>query len=175
MMDTPADVHVVALRPEEAADVQALAEECAQYFLETFGRAPAADEGPSLFTELPPGAKYADKAVAGARDRDGRLVAVADIVRDWPDEETWTIGLVLVVPDMRRLGIGSAIVEGIALEARRAGASRLRLAVYVDRLEAVSFWEHHRFETAGLQLRETELGERELLVMVRDLGGAAEA
>jgi GNAT superfamily N-acetyltransferase len=165
----PKGLRLAVLTSDDGPEVQTLAEACPDYFLETFGLAPGPAEAQSLFTALPDGRSYDDKRVLGIRDPAGKLLAVADVVRGWPDGQTWMIGLLLVVPAARRKGIGGRFVEDLARQARQAGARRLRLGVFVDRQAAMRFWERHGFEPAGMQLRETDLGERELVVMVRDL------
>jgi GNAT superfamily N-acetyltransferase len=165
----PSGIRTVTLTSDDGPEVQILAQACADYFLETFGRPSGPEDAHSLFTALPEGRGYDDKRVLGIRDAAGRLLAVADVVRGFPDSRTWIIGLLLVVPDARRKGLGGEFVEYLAVQARRAGARRLRLGVFVDRQAAMRFWERHGFAPAGMQLRETDLGERELVVMVRDL------
>jgi GNAT superfamily N-acetyltransferase len=168
-MGLPAGMTVKVLGADDAPEVQVLAEACTDYFMETFGSPPGPAEAESLFTALPDGCSHDDKRVVGLRDAEGRLVAVADVVRGWPDAETWIVGLLLAAPDMRSHGIGGAFVEDLAREAGQAGARRLRLGVFVDRQAAMRFWERHGFEATGMQLRDTALGQRELVVMVRDL------
>jgi GNAT superfamily N-acetyltransferase len=164
------DMELEELSVEDRAEVQALAEACEDYYIETEGHRPGQTEAMTILSELPGGSAHETKHVFGVRDPDGALVAIVDLVHGWPDADTSMIGLMLVAPDHRDHGLGGALVEHIAQEAADAGAGRLRVAVYAERPAAVRFWERHGFVRVDALDRETESGARELLVMVRDLG-----
>ena len=170
-MSPHADMSLDELSIEDRAAVQALAEACEDYYLETDGHRPGPAEAHSILSEAPEGRDARDKHVFGLRDSNG-LAALADVVHGWPDPETWMIGLLLVSPDHRDHGLGGHLVEELAQEAAAAGAGRLRVGVLAERAAAVRFWERHGFRTVEAQVHETESGAHDLLVMVREVARA---
>lgn len=69
----------------------------------------------SLYIALPSGSTYDDKAllVGRARDEEGEIVVVVDVVRDHPDVGTWWIGFILVKPRRQRNGLGRLVLDGV--------------------------------------------------------------
>jgi GNAT superfamily N-acetyltransferase len=166
--DSP-DIALVELHLEDVAEVQRVMEWCEDYFAETHGRVAAPTEAESLFAHRPPGASSEAKHVWGALGGDGRLVAVADVIEGWPDPETWMLGLLLVEPGERDRGLGGAIVEELADRAVAVRVHRLRAGAFRNRPAAVRFWRAHGFAEEGVVLRDEGVGERELVVLVREL------
>jgi ribosomal protein S18 acetylase RimI-like enzyme len=171
---SPADMRLWDLSPDDRSEVQALAESCEDYYLETEGRRPGPADVASILAERPAGSHEHDKHVLGVRDDDGTLAALVDVVHGWPDPETWMIGLLLVSPDHRDHGLGARLVAALAADAADAGARRLRVGVLGERAAAVRFWERQGFGVVETVDRETDSGAHELLVMVRELPIAGE-
>lgn len=171
-MSRPLDISYVELGFGDIPEIQRVLVSCEDYFAETRGRSAQATEARTVFDELPPGCSPTQKHVLGCRDAEDRLVGAADVVEGWPDAETWMIGLLVVEPLSRGHGIGGSFVTGIATLARAAGARRLRVGVFAHRPAVVRFWEQQGFAIVARMLRDEGLGERELVVLVRELDPA---
>src|SRR5258708_9827355 len=84
--------------PGDEARLQALLESDPDYFKVIQGAPPRSTEAKDQLSDLPEGKKYDDKFVYAIFDRDDALAALIDLVRAYPDAETWFLGLVFVAP-----------------------------------------------------------------------------
>ena len=73
-----------------------------------------------------------DKRTIGLFTADRTLVGVLDAIMDWPDDGTWTIGMLLLDPAHRGAGTGSAFFAAFAEWASSEGARGLRTALTSD-------------------------------------------
>ena len=88
------------------------------------------------------------------------LVAVIEILRDWRVAGTWTIGLLLLDPLVRRRGAGTALVDALDTCAAQSGAERLRVVVRKANLGGLAFWRRLGFEDVPLDSEEAVAMER---------------
>jgi len=140
------------LTPLDAPALQHLYEQCLDYCLMVDGRPPAPDAAAEDFRSAPPGKALADKSMFGIVNPQGQLAGLLDYVHRYPDETTWWIGLLLLAPEARAHGLGSAVVRGFARYAQAHGAQALMLGVVADNTRAHQFWTQQGFE----QVRVTE-------------------
>jgi len=75
------------------------------------------------------------------------LVAYAEVLRGFAHRRQWIIGIVLVDPAMRGVGIGQAIVEAVAEDARTGGVESLAVGVIATRERSLAFWVREGFTT----------------------------
>src|SRR5437870_7991873 len=94
----------------------------------------------SLFSGLPPGKTYDDKFLFGLICGSA-LVGVIDLLRAWPTETSWTLGLLMLDPDIRGRGVGKAVVRTLEAWIRSQGAKVMRIGVVERNTRAISFWE----------------------------------
>ncbi len=135
-----------ALAPPDAPAVQLLYEKCLDYCLLVDGHPAAPDAGAEEFSSVPPGRALADKFIFGFVDSRGQLVGLLEGLCAYPDEGTWWIGLLLLAPEARAHGLGSAAVRGFAGYAQAHGAQALMLGVVADNTRAYQFWARQGFE-----------------------------
>ncbi len=149
-------------RGDEAgrAALQALLERCADYMTLEDG-APARPQAASdLLEALPPGRRHEQKHVLGlARAAGESLVAVIDVVRDFPDEKDWFVGLVLIDPPERGRGIGAAVMRDLEGWFRGQGGVASYLAVLERNPDAQRFWIRQGYQLIDRRVRVT--GARE--------------
>src|SRR5690349_16168447 len=88
--------------------LQKLSEDSKEYIKLIEGRAPRLNDAENLLKALPEGKSIKDKFVLGIYDRDA-LIGVIDLIKDYPEEKIWFIGLLLLSPEYRGKGLGSKI------------------------------------------------------------------
>jgi ribosomal protein S18 acetylase RimI-like enzyme len=131
--------------------VQELIESDAGYTERITGYPPGAADAQSLLMMQPEGLAEGAKVVLGAWDGD-QLVAVADLLRGYPNGHTAFIGLLEVHGEHQGKGVGRAAYE---LVERYVGEKWpevrvLRLAVVDTNAEqAAGFWARQGFEATG--------------------------
>ncbi|MEX0690536.1 MAG: GNAT family N-acetyltransferase [Gemmatimonadales bacterium] len=120
------------LTPPDLHALQALFERGSDYFERVTGRPPAADEAPRAFVAGPPTKEVNDKRTVGLFTLEHALVGVLDAIADWPDDGTWTVGMLLLDPAHRGFGVGSAWFAEWCTWAASEGARGVRTAVTSD-------------------------------------------
>lgn len=163
--------HTRLLGPPDLGRVQELFEASSEYFRAFTGQPPARDEARRAFVAGPPSKSVNDKSVLGVFSSAEVLLAVADVIRDWPAEATWSVGMLLVHPDHRRQGLGSSFARELERWAVAHGARKIRTAVPSGNEEAVAFLRglHYR---AGETMPSYRAGDREVAITFyeRDAG-----
>jgi ribosomal protein S18 acetylase RimI-like enzyme len=109
--------------------LQALFESDPDYFEVTQGTPPRSTEASDLLSDLPEGKNYCDKFVYAIFDRDNALAALVDLVRAYPDDKTWFLGLIFVAPASRNAGLGTRLLHAIFAEIKQHGGRAVRLGV----------------------------------------------
>ena len=89
-------------------------------------------------------------------ERDGRLIGTAfarvHAVSSMSDELAAELANLVVAPDMRRQGVGRALVAEVARWARRKGAHRVVVKTYSKNAPARLFWEDLGFAPRLVQM-----------------------
>lgn len=137
------DTLIKLLDPKlDLAALQSLYESASDYFI-LIQNAPADKEtAQELFTMLPPNKDYDDKYVLGVYSRvTETLIAIIDIVRDFPVAGEWIIGLILFAPTSRGLGLGKQVYSALSSFCRNAGATSIRIGVLESNPQAQRFWQ----------------------------------
>ncbi len=112
----------------------------------------APDKAHAIFTDLPLGKALHDKFVWGVFD-DGAVVAVIDLIRDYPTPDTWVLGLLFVTPQLRNEGLGARMIDAVCRHAAEEGGAKLRLAVTHKNTDAQRFYVRAGFSNAGTRDR----------------------
>jgi ribosomal protein S18 acetylase RimI-like enzyme len=131
MLRLSVDLRGYSVRLAESADearLQALLESDPDYF-KLIGAAPRPTEAKDQLSDLPEGKKYDDKFVYVIFDHDDAPIALIDLVRAYPDAETWFLGLLFVAPESRNMGLGTRLLDAIFAEIKQQGGRALRLGV----------------------------------------------
>lgn len=144
-------------------ELQKLFEDSKDYIELIEGRLPQADEAADLLQTLPPGKTLKDKFVLGVYEKD-LLIGVIDLIKDYPEENIWFIGLLLLSPEYRNKGLGHKIYnklknELISLEQLKA----IRISVSEQNTQALDFWRELGF--TDLYSKKENRGDQELNFM----------
>lgn len=108
---------------------------------------------------LPPRTPRESKFYLGFWDK-GTLVAILDLILDYPAEKTAFIGLFMMHAAYQNRGIGSAILRDILLYLQSLEYKEVRLGVDKGNPQSYAFWVKNGFVTTG---------EEQYLLMSRKL------
>ena len=98
---------------------------------------------------LPPGRKIADKHYLGYF-KDGRLIAVLDLIEGYPNADTAFIGFFMVEASLQGAGVGSGMIGELCRFLHGCGFSAVRLGWVKGNPQAERFWHRNGFaETCG--------------------------
>lgn len=146
--------------PGARAALQALLERCADYMTLEDGAPPGPSAAADLIEALPPDRTHEDKHLLALAPAAGEpLVAVIDVVRDFPGERDWFVGLVLIDPAARGRGLGAAVMADLEEWLRGQGATASYLAVLERNPDAQRFWTRQGYQLIDRRVRVT--GTRE--------------
>ncbi|MBK7032054.1 MAG: GNAT family N-acetyltransferase [Ignavibacteria bacterium] len=98
-----------------------------------------------LLQNVPPSTAKEDKIVLGFHDETGLLVAICDLLRNYPSAGEWWIGLLMIDPKYRSAGLGTQILQDVVNMARAEEATALWVAPLEQNPNAQRFWERHGF------------------------------
>jgi GNAT superfamily N-acetyltransferase len=114
---------------EDEAQLQALFELDPDYFKLVEGAPPGPTAAKDHFGGLPDGKEYCDKFDYGVFDSNGALIAVIELVRGYPNDEIWFLGLLFVAPASRSKGLGSRLLEAICAHVGQRAGLAIRLCM----------------------------------------------
>lgn len=120
-------------------------ERCTDHFELVFGHPPGPAERQSTFIALPEGKTYDDKFTFVLLFED-TVVGDLDLIRDYPESGEWWLGVLLLDPSIRGLGLGSDLVAVFSSWVKENGGRALRLAVATQDADALRFWQKLGFE-----------------------------
>jgi RimJ/RimL family protein N-acetyltransferase len=140
------DYSVHRLLLEDMGEIQELWEKCLDYMLLVDGHAADPNVVAKEFQSVPPGNSLDDKFVFGIVNQQNDLVGLLEALRWYPDKNTWWIGLLLFVPEVRSQGIGQQVLEGFAEYVWASGCQAIMLGVVEENTRAYRFWSRMGFE-----------------------------
>ena len=128
--------------PADEPALQRVLESCADYYELVLGSPPRQAEAAAVSLDGPEeGADPAGKMLYGIWKPGGEeLIGVLDMFSDYPHAGAWYIGLLLLVPEVRKSGIGRSVVEALIGVAQRSGARELQLNVVEQNAVGLRFW-----------------------------------
>ncbi len=148
---------------EDKDKVMDLFRECEDYFVLTEGTKP--DECDSFFNDLPPKKTIEEKYLYGVFDNNS-LIAAIDIVLNYPEKGEWIIGLLLIHPKTRGIGLGKELHNLIEKLAINEGAEKLTIGVMEQNTNALIFWNKIGYkQTKITEPRKFGIKESKVVVM----------
>ncbi|GAB78478.1 Acetyltransferase (GNAT) family protein [Austwickia chelonae] len=144
--------------PHEA-DVLALFGRCEDYFVAATGFPAAAGDVQSLFYSLPPGVDLEMKRLLVIRDGN-TVVGLVDVIDNYPDVDSCSVGIFLIEPGSRRQGLGRHMALRLAEELRRLGRKRVTATCPRDWAPGIAFLEHLGFQIDAPERPGPEIGNR---------------
>lgn len=95
---------------------------------------------------LPPDKGDDDKFYVGFFEKES-LVAIMDLILDFPAEKIAFIGLFMTNIQYQNKGIGSEIISEIVTQLKLLGYKKMRLGVDKGNMQSYSFWSKNNFKT----------------------------
>ena len=166
------------LTPEELPLLQTLCERCAEAIEQNTGLEPGLSleqilglpPGPSMAQDLahalPPSKGYEDKFLLGIFARPEELGGVLDVIRDYPTQGEWWLGVLMLDPARRGQGLGEGVCRAIERWAKDAGGHSLRLVVSAQNRRAHQFWQHLGFEELERRIRKLSDGQESVGIIM---------
>ena len=99
----------------------------------------------------PPGKTTDDKYFLVFFQKDQTLIAILDLIFDYPKPQVAYIGLFMMHVSEQGKGTGSKIMKGVCKQLANQGITCVRLGCIRGNEEAASFWKHNGFYTLGEQ------------------------
>ena len=110
--------------------------------------------------ELPPGKTYEDKFYIGFF-KNNRLIALMDLILDFPSNDIAFIGLFMMSKEFQGKGIGSFIIGECTSCLRKEGFVSIQLGTDRENPQSNSFWSKNHFhkinEKSDYIIRELKL------------------
>ena len=97
---------------------------------------------------LPDGVDIKDKYYIGLYD-DDRLICIVDFIDNYPGSKIIFIGLFMVNGKISNQGVGTDIIDELAVSFKRMGYHSLRLAYDRDNPQSSCFWKKNGFVKIG--------------------------
>ncbi|MCC5672908.1 GNAT family N-acetyltransferase [Kocuria rhizophila] len=147
-VDEPAELR--RLRPEDAPALQELLEATPGYTRRISGHAPLPGDAAEILSTLPPGLAREQKYDVGLF-RGPTLVAMADVIRNFPEVHHAHIGLLLVRQGHQGKSLGRAMHDAVTnLVSDWPEVTTLRLGIVeTNAASAVGFWRALGYEPTG--------------------------
>ena len=99
---------------------------------------------------LPPRMKYEDKNYVGYFEED-KLVAIMDLILNFPNQETAFIGFFMMDKTYQRKGVGTEIFEGCCKTLIDEGYQYIRLGFAKGNPQSEGFWLKNGFARTGVE------------------------
>lgn len=164
LADLSFDCQVRELTGEDASEILALSQGNPLFYQHC--PPPATRE--SILADLralPPGTAREDKYYLGFF-REGKLIALMDLIFHYPDRKRAFIGLFMVEQACQGRGVGSRIIEETAGFLKRRSFEAVRLAYAGGNPQSRSFWRKNGFVETG---EKTDKGDYVAVAMERRL------
>ncbi len=139
-----AGLTALPLTDAEAPALQSLLERCHDYFDLVEGHPPGPDAALHELQDRPPDCAPENIDCIGFSDG-ATLKAVICALYNYPIQNAWYVGLMLLDPAWRSRGHGSAIYGAFENWAAAEGANTITLAVVAANPRAAVFWERQGF------------------------------
>lgn len=149
-------------------EIKHLYDLCSDYHIMSSGRNATDEDVDSIF-------KYSerktleDSLTLGVYNKYGLLIGMVDIFKNYPENGTWMIGLLLLSPKERNKNLGKIIHEEIKKYALTQGADTFRIGVLEQNTKGIKFWklagyQHVKSTTINIGDKESNLNILKLLL-----------
>ncbi len=114
-----------------------------------------------FYGDLPEGYTLEDRLSIGVFENQ-TLIALFDILKNYPIASTWVIGLMLLEGSLRGKGLGTTLYSQIEKYLAHCQVKTVRLGVLIDHLSGKAYWQKMGFHDTG-QVKIREDGRKVLV------------
>ncbi|GAA0701673.1 GNAT family N-acetyltransferase [Paraclostridium ghonii] len=123
---------------EQSSDIEKLYGLCSDYHMICSGREANKQDVKDIFTYTEK--KTVEDSLTLGIYEYNELVGLVDIFKNYPEINTWSIGLLLLAPNKRRNKLGSLVHEELKKYALDLGVHTFRIGVLEENIVAHKFW-----------------------------------
>lgn len=134
------------LFPKDAAQLQSLFAQCADFFVMTNGTPAGETAAAEEFTDVPDSKTPGDVHALGLVDSCDRLVGAIISVQGYPDLQTWWLGLMLLAPEQRGKGLGTSFYEAFEQWVAAQSYRFISLCAIAPNTVGRQFWQRLGFK-----------------------------
>lgn len=120
--------------------LQGLCEKCTKYYILDQGTVAKGGEAQKILDALPPDKTFEDQYNIGVYDIDNCLLGIVNIIDSYPENGTWMLGLMLIDPSKRNVGLGRYFHQEIINFVKKRNGKRILIGVLEDNEIALKFW-----------------------------------
>ena len=139
---------VRSMTEADTRELQSLFDADADYFGMAHDRPAASDEVEQIRKALPPDKSRSDKFVHLIIGEHGRIAALTDVIRGYPEPHIWYLGFLYLAKSARGQGLGRRALRALYDWVRANGGTALRLGVVEANAHA-----RHLYATEGFVLQ----------------------
>lgn len=136
---------VKVLQGENVEEINSLFIKSTDYFQKIFDRNPNIRDASTLFTTVPKGKVPEDKLVLGIYTKNNKLIGLLDLVQNYPEQNAWFLGLLLIDPEERNRKIGTEILLALIKKSEELNITKINVSVEEHNTQAIKFWEKMGF------------------------------
>ena len=140
------------LKPEDAVVLPSLYEQYTEFALLTDGQPPSPTAARDKFDAVPDGKMIQDKYILGLCDPRNDLIGMIESIRHYPNNQTWRLGLMMLIPEQRNQGLGSEFYQAFENWVSAQGVQQVSLSVVEANELGLRFWKSLGFQV----VRKTE-------------------
>lgn len=134
----------VVLQAADCGRLEEFCGRCTDFFELVHGHSRGVVVAAAILGPLPKEVASGTKTVLGI-EQNGELVGVAELLSGFPAPNEWYVGLLVLQPDSRGSGLGTAVWRGMRAWMEEQGARVVRLVVQQQNVSARMFWEKQGF------------------------------
>lgn len=134
------------LKPEDAPILQTIYDRCIDFAILTYGEPFGSTAATDEFKDLPPGKTQEDKYIFGLLDLETNLLAIIESIKHYPDDRTWWLGLMMLIPEKRGQGLAKDFYRAFENWVSRQRIDRISLIVIEANERGLKFWKSLGFE-----------------------------
>lgn len=118
-------------------------------YYRTMRTVPTRESLTEVMSDMPGDTGTENKFFVGFYDEDEELVAVMDLITEYPEKNSAYIGWFMVRGDMQGEGVGSRIFADVRAALKGYGVDRVSLGCVKENEDAIAFWNAQGFAATG--------------------------
>jgi len=164
---------MVELQERDQSRLATFCRRCSDFFEMVGGQPGGPTTAAEILGPLPENVTSGTKRVFGI-ERSGELIGVAELLDGFPGPKDWYVGLLVLLPDVRKGGIGTDVWVGLREWIQEREAAVVRLVVQKQNAAARTFWERQGFTVEKEIVGQVARVGRPAWRMLLHLAGAAQ-